>query len=133
MIEVLNKKNEKIISRNNPNELTVSFSKTGRIYFSTAATERFNLRVGLYVHFAVLTDKTWVFYVNKDESGYKLFTLSKSPGVSIESKNICRELSERVGHELPAKFYIKPTQSTHDGNVLTEILTHKPINKIGRS
>lgn len=132
-LEILNKKNDKVLSLKANNIATITFTKNGRITFTHTAAEQCGLRIGMYVHFAILNKKTWLMFVNNDSNGYKLFAVNnnKSSQIIIESITIVRLFHNTFSHELPARYYIQDTHSEQNGNKLFEILTHKPINKIG--
>ena len=132
--EILNKTNDRVRAANANNIATITFSKTGRISFTGTAAELCNLRVGTYVHFVLLNKKTWLFYVNNDNNGYKLFKLAKSGSaqVLLESLLICKMHKEQFNHKTPARYYIQQTDHQHMGHPLFEILTHKPINEMGK-
>lgn len=133
MIEILNKKSDAVIKVHQNNIPTITFHSSTRIAFTGRAAEICNLRVGKRVNFIVLNEKCWCFYVDDNEEGYKVYVPDvKQRTVAINAKSIKDLFILRTGHKLPARFYIQERGSEYQGKKLFEILTHKPINALGK-
>lgn len=130
---IINKHSEEIQDKYSTKVSTITFSGKYRVSFTAFAAEECNLRVGDYIHF-IIVNKVWCFYTNKDRAGFKIFMTNKSKqnSVSVSSYPLNRMFSDRTGHKGQCKFYIQDAHSEFQGNKLYEILTHKPINKIGK-
>lgn len=133
MIEILNKKSDAVVNKHQNNIATITFQNGARVAFTGKAAEMCGLRIGYKVNFIVLNKRVWCFYVDKSQDGYSIFSInSKQMGVGINAKSIIALFHERTRYDLPARFYIQERGSEYQGKKLFEILTHKPLNEVGK-
>jgi hypothetical protein len=133
-IEILNRLSKKVAQKTDVKSPAISFNKTGNIYLSTQLVELSGALIGKYVHF-IRMDKVWCFFINDDNLGFKLWCSDKrnNAGVVVTSKGICRMLFEQFDiKEQSVRYYVQSKESEYQGHKLYEVLTHRPINKIGQ-
>lgn len=135
MIEVLNKKNDRVRSKYGNNICAITFTSGSRISFTGACAELCNLRVGSKVHFLLIANKSWCFYVdNEDNAGYSVFmTHPKTQNtVAVNAKAVNHLFRDETKHKMPARFYVTERGTEYFGKPIYEILTNKPINELGK-
>lgn len=105
---------------------------TKGLYFNLTAERYFGLEEQVYLHF--LNDGSkWFFYLDQSKDGFQLVRTESAKGLFAFSTGLVRMFQNSTGHkDKRAVFYIQDTKNYHQGNRLIEILTDKPINKIGK-
>jgi hypothetical protein len=133
IMEIINKAHKDIASRKDTVAMTVCVTST-RFSFSGGVAEEARMIIGRYVHFILQDNVCWAFIVNDNPLGFKLFTPNKKKQVLsmyIHSVNLCKKFRKQFRLEDNAKYYVQKTGSEFERQPLFEILTHKPICKVG--
>lgn len=129
-MEIGNRKHKDIVQRSRGKVMVTV--KADKMYFTKAAVEECNLKVGKFVHF-LSNGKDWSFIQNDDADGFSIVSDGgQKMGFVVNSRGLVAMFAKQTGHsKFPCSFYIRKTGKTHDGHTIMEINTHKPVGQIG--
>ena len=125
--EIVNKKHKEI-SAFKKTDLTpyINFFNANEIHFSSAATTKFELRIGMYVHF-ITGDDCWYFSVNKDKDGFEIKASSRQNAVSIYNSSLIKYFCDKTRLPIGSKFEIFETTIEHELGKVYKIDIHNPL------
>lgn len=129
-LQVINK-NHKDISFFKKSEKTpyISFYNSREVHFSTAATEKFNLRIGMYAHF-INDENYWYFAVTNDKDGFEIKVSNRRNSVAIFNSSLVKMFLSATGQPVGTKFLITPTQMEFQGKEVYKIDIHNPLEQV---
>lgn len=121
------------IARYNPSWVRISKDV---LSFSKGAVELCGME-GKYLKFERM-DGSWLFTVTDDEDGFYVQRQARSNKQSdkgafyrVHSTGLIRMMTKDIRWPLPAKFYVQKSDLLLEGYPVFEIISHKPISKIG--
>lgn len=115
--------------------MPIAISINSRIVsFTASAVRQLGIKDGQYVHF--LNDgREWSFIVNEDPDGFKLQKEGREDrqGLRLFNAALCNLFKKtlQLGED-GGRYYLHQTERIFKDCKVIEILTAKPIDKIGR-
>jgi hypothetical protein len=117
-MEIINKRHPEIIDPDLKRPCYMILWKRHRIYFNAEATHRYNITPGRYMQF--MPDlRSWFFWQSDDKSGFAIHKTHS--GTFVQDKALFLLFKKRNNAHISQRFYVKETNSEHNGNTLYEI------------
>jgi hypothetical protein len=132
-MELINLKSSKI---KNYSSVSATMSINGNVVsLSSAVVKEFGLKAGQFVHF-MNDGREWSFIANDDPDGFRLQKENRTHrnGLKIFNAALCNlfKRSLQIKEEDMAKYYLTITDRIYKDCRVIEVLTSKPIDKIGK-
>lgn len=133
MMEIINRKHKEIAAlRKSYKTSYISFYNKNEVHFSSAATHRFGLRIGMFVHF-MDTEDDWYFCVNKDKDGFEIKASNRRGAVAIFDSALVSVFIKRTKCSLGTKFLITETDLEMNMGKVYKININNPLEKVNKN
>ena len=128
-MEIINKSHDEITYLKKMDQTYYLEFHAQGIYFSSAATLYFKMKIGMFAHF-VIEEGNWYFAVNNQKDGFEIKPSSRRNAVAIYNTPLANLFIRRTSREFGTKYILKETEMELYGGKMIEICIDKPLRKV---